>query len=139
MNDAELKKRVRSAADNIYNRDNFISPVGLLLEIGVLTKSDYERWRMGRVPYLEQVCNVNLRKLSLIMAELRYIAVERKLRPSTTAYKKWGKGIKGDLRFSKSGDPKIELAYKTHYIGLKLIKEKVENIDADAIGNIKKI
>ena len=46
-----MKQKVRSAAENILQREDYISPIGLLLEIGVLTKRDYEEWRMGRVLY----------------------------------------------------------------------------------------
>jgi hypothetical protein len=35
---------------------------------------------------------------------------------SFTAYKKWGKGNKVDLRFSKSGDANIEKFYSTHFV-----------------------
>ena len=118
MNNEETKHKVRIAAESILHRDNYVSPIGLLLEIGVLTKKDYEDWRMGRVPYLERVCGVNLKKMSLIMAELKSFAVGRSLQPSTTAYKKWGKGNKVDLKFSKSGDLRIEMTYRTHYVNL---------------------
>lgn len=116
MSNQELKNKVRSAADHILSKDNYISPIGLLLQLGILKKEDYEEWRKGNVPYLEKVCHVNLNKLSTIMAELRYIARDRNLKPSETAYKKWGKGVKRDLQFSKSGNPNIERAYQTHYV-----------------------
>lgn len=134
MNDEELKIKVRCGAVNILQRDNFVSPTNLLLEIGVLTKEDYEEWRMGKVSYLEKVCHVNLRKMSLIMAEIRRFAVERNLRSSMTAYKKWGKGVKSDLSFSKSGDIKIEQAYRTHYVGPKIVKS---DVDAKNIATIR--
>ena len=118
MNNEETKQKVRSAAENILQREDYISPIGLLLEIGVLTKRDYEEWRMGRVLYLERVCGVNLNKMSLIMAELKSFAAGRSLKPSTTVYKKWGKGKRVDLKFSKSGDLRIEQAYRTHYVNL---------------------
>ena len=116
MNNEETKRKMRDAAESILHRENYISPVSLLLEIGILKKKDYEEWRMGRVSYLERVCGVNLNKMSLIMAELKRFAMERSLKASTTAYKKWGKGKKIDLRFSKSGDLRIEQVYRTHYI-----------------------
>ena len=128
MNNEETIQKVRIAAENILHRDKYVSPVGLLLEIGILTKKDYEEWRMGRVPYLERVCSVNLKKMSLIMAELKNYAVGRKLKPSTTAYKKWGKGNKVDLKFSKSGDSRIEMAYRTHYVNLVKVSGIDDNI-----------
>ena len=41
---------------------------------------------------------------------------ELKLKESWTAYRKYGKGPKKKLRFSKSNNEKIEKAYATHYI-----------------------
>lgn len=109
MNDAELKHRVRSVASNILKESNYISPVDMLMKIGVLSAKDYENWRFGRVPYLEKVCKTNLSKLSLMMNELRAFARRNYLKPSWTAYYQWGvKGKKIPLRLSKSGGPNIE-------------------------------
>ena len=39
-----------------------------------------------------------------------------KLKPSKTVYVSWGKGGKQRLQFSKSGHPRIEEAYATHFV-----------------------
>lgn len=116
MNKRDLKDKVRSAAYEMLKTQGFITVVDVLMQVGVLSKKDYEDWRLGKVPYLEKVCKVNLSKLSLIIKELRIYANENKLKPSWTAYLKWGKGKKTVLRFSKYGNPKIEQAYATHFI-----------------------
>jgi len=33
-----------------------------------------------------------------------------------TVYESWGKGKKTLLQFSKSGDPRIETVYATHFV-----------------------
>lgn len=117
MNNAELKHKVHSAASSILQEKIYISPVDMLMRIGVLSAKDYENWWFGRVLYLEKVCKTNLRKLSFIMKELRAYAQQNHLRPSWTAYNQWGvKGRKIRLRFSKSGDSGIEEGYATHYV-----------------------
>lgn len=126
MNNEELKNKVCSAAYNILNTQVFIAPVDVLMAVGVLSRKDYEDWRFGRIPYLEKVCKANLSKLSLIMKELKGYARQNNLKPSWTAYNKWGKGRKIPLRFSKSGDPKIEEAYSTHFVDLNKIENKNE-------------
>jgi len=98
------------------------SPVEVLIAIGALSREDYERWRFGKVDYLERVCKVNLRKLSLVNHEIRAYARKHDLKPSWTFYKKWGthkesRGNAVKLRFSKSGDEAIERQYATHYVG----------------------
>jgi len=47
---------------------------------------------------------------------LRFIAHDLNLRPSPTVYLRHGKGGRLPLRFSKSGDPKLEQAYSTHFV-----------------------
>jgi len=117
MKNIELKHRVRSVASNILKESIYISPVDMLIKIGVLSVKDYESWRFGRVPYLEKVCKTNLSKLALMMNELRAFARQNYLQPSWTAYCQWGvKGKKIPLRFSKSGSPNIEETYATHYV-----------------------
>lgn len=123
MNNEELKSKVRFAAYNILKTKAFVSPVDILLAVGVLAITDYENWRMGRVDYLERVCKVNLSMLSLIIKELRYYSQNNGLEPSWTAYRKWGKGKKFPLRFSKSGDAKIEEMYATHFVSSE--KQKI--------------
>lgn len=117
VNKEELKHKVHSIVSSTLKEKIYISPVELLMKIGVLSAMDYEDWRFGRVPYLEKVCKINLSKLSFIMKELRAYALENHLKSSWTAYNQWGvKGKKIPLCFSKSGDAVIEEAYATHYV-----------------------
>jgi hypothetical protein len=131
MNSEELKKKV-TAGSLLYTK-GYISPVDLLIAMEKLSSINYEDWRMGKIPYLERVCESNLSKLTLIMKELRSYARENGLKSSLTVYQKWGKGNKIRLRFSKSGIPQIEEAYATHYIRpsqkntSKAMKHKLED------------
>ena len=93
-----------------------IVPVDVLMSTGVLSKTDYENWRHGKVDYLERVCKVNLRKLSTLMHEIRAFASKNDLKPSWTYYHGWAKNKDAKLRFSKSGDESIERGYATHFI-----------------------
>jgi hypothetical protein len=92
-----------------------------------LAKKDYEDWRFGRVDYLEKVCNINLGKLTLINKLIRKYSSELDLKSSWTGYNQFGKGIKRQLRFSKSGDKTIEDSYATHYIDKNRMIELKEN------------
>lgn len=85
--------------------------------MGRLSRKDYEGWRFGRVPYLERVIHGNLSKANRILRILRLHAHDLNLRPSSTAYMKWGKGPKTRLRFSKTGNPDVEAAYARCFIG----------------------
>lgn len=117
MNNIELKQKVYSAVYNTLKEKIYLSPVEMLIKMGVLSEKDYENWRFGHVPYLEKVCKTNLSKLSMMMKVLRAYARDNHLKPSRTVYNQWGiKGKKAPLRFSKSGDSGIEEAYATHFV-----------------------
>ncbi len=116
MNRTELKKKIRVSSIDLLEKKGYVSSADLLIELGFLSLEDYENWRFGRVPYLEKVCRGNLKKLSFIIKELKIFSREKGLKPSWTAYNKWGKGPKKRLQFSKSGDSIIEKGYATHYV-----------------------
>ena len=131
MNDGELTAKVNSAMYHQCRVRGYAAPVDVLMDIGVLPKEKHEDWRFGRVQYLEAVCTVNLRKLSLIMHQMRVYAQKNHLKPSVCFYKQWGikkKSGQGHkpvvpLRFSKSGNPDIEKWYATHWLDSVRIAE----------------
>lgn len=137
MNQEELKVKVINAANDLVNEKGYIAPVDIFMKINILSKKDYDDWRMGRIPYLEKVCKVNLSKISLIMKELRSYALKSNLKSSFTVYKKWGKGNKIDLIFSKSRNKNIENAYSTHFINHKSLSEEKNSIEL--VENTEKI
>ena len=123
MNDKEIKHKVNQVMFALMNEKGVIAPVDVLMGIGVLSKTDYELWRRGGVDYLERVCKINLRKLSTINRKMREFAKKNNLKPSWTNYKRWSNGKSKNksaspakLRFSKSGDEKIERNYATHFV-----------------------
>ncbi|MDR0301742.1 MAG: hypothetical protein LBI04_05440 [Treponema sp.] len=126
MNDIELRKKVHSTMYMLIKNKGVVSPVDVLMEIGVLSKEKYEDWRFGRVSYLERVCQINLSKLSTINHEIRVFAQKNNLKPSWTDYRKWGKGTNTRLRFSKSGNEQIERLYATHYVSGRKVDEAKE-------------
>ncbi len=136
MNNRELAGKVHSAVYLQCRSRGFAAPVDVLMEVGYLSKQDYENWRYGRVDYLERVCKANLSKLSLVMREMRSYAAKAGLKPSFCYYKQWGTKKKNGqgrkpvipLRFSKSGDPEIERQYATHFVDVKRTSQlKTEN------------
>lgn len=90
LKDSELSRKVHAAVYHQCQRRGYAAPVDVLMEIGVLPKQKYEEWRFGKIPYLEQVCTCNLRKLSVIMGQIRRYAQKTGLKPSFCYYKRWG-------------------------------------------------
>jgi hypothetical protein len=114
--DDPLYPRIVRAVDAILARGKVVAPVDVLVGMHVLTPERLEDWRRGRVPYLEQVIESNLTRLSRLLRILRFHAHDLKLVPTVTVYMRWGKGPKQRLRFTKTGDPRIEEAYARHFV-----------------------
>jgi hypothetical protein len=81
-----------------------------------------DEWRQGRVDYLERVVVASLGKVSTAMRCFRGWAQARGLNPSETGYVARTRG-RQLLRFSKSGDPGIERAYRTHWVSPELSEQ----------------
>ncbi|HYU35378.1 MAG TPA: hypothetical protein VEW48_24765 [Thermoanaerobaculia bacterium] len=108
--------RIVRAVTAILETGDVVTPVDVFVRMDLLGKADVEAWRMGRVPYLEKVIRCNLEKASRILRILKMHAEHSKMKPSQTDYRKWGKGPKVKLRFSKYGVPAIEEAYSRHFL-----------------------
>lgn len=132
MNNVDLDKEVKRLVNVNRYEKGYVCAVDILLQLGYLTKKDYEDWRFGRVGYLERVCQVNLKKLSLINKTIRKHSTDLGLKSSRTGYNQFGKGMKRPLRFSKSGDKTIEDRYSTHYIDNNRMTELREKEDCNS-------
>ncbi len=111
-----LYPRVVRAFAAILAQRNYVAPVDVLVEMGLLRREQIEDWRRGRVPYLERVVTCNLSRLARLLRILRFHAHDLNLSPSVTVYVRWGKGPKQRLRFTKTGDPGVEEAYARHFV-----------------------
>lgn len=123
MNQEQLVSKVGSSMYHQINDVGYATAVKTLMDLQILSKEDYEKWRNGQVPYLEKVCKINLKKLVGVLQEMKRYAGKNDLKPSYTFYKQWGRKHKTtiQLRFSKTGSEYIEKLYATHYV--KTIKE----------------
>ena len=113
---ASIERRVHSAAEAALARQNFVSPLDVLVGAGFVTGKQVSDWRFGRIPYLERVATGGLGTLSRAMAVFRKWAIHRGLKPRWTAYHGWGRARRISLQFSKSGHVAIERSYSTHFI-----------------------
>lgn len=123
----KLERRVVRAAEAALEERQYVTPVDVLLGLGWVTPPAVDRWRQGRVEYLEQVVQANLHKLSTAMAILRRWAEDRGLRASETDYVARTRDRR-PLRFSKSGAAAIERAYRTHWVSPALSDAKRQRL-----------
>lgn len=108
--------RIVRVVESILERGKVVAPIDVLVGMGLLDPKHLEDWRRGRVPYLERVIHCNMTRLSRLLRILRFHAHDLNLKPSWTAYTRWGKGPKQRLRFTKTGEQKLEEVYETHFV-----------------------
>lgn len=114
--DDPLYPELVRAVDGLLRRGSVVAPVDVLVSMGMLAPDRLEDWRFGRTPYLERVVRGNLRRLSRLLRILRFHAHDLNLVPTVTVYVRWGKGPRPRLRFTKTGDRRLEEAYSRHFV-----------------------
>jgi len=121
--------RIVRAVRKILARADVVVPSDILIEIGNLSKKNYEAWRKGQVPYLERVFEGSLSKANRILRIIGFHTYDLNMVPRQTEYQQWGNGKNRILRFSKSGDPNLEKAYSRHYIWNQSQEKKLKVIN----------
>jgi len=111
----KISQLIAIAAGDVISKKGYVSVIDLFLRIGWLTSDNVVDWKSGKIPYLKRVITANLSKISRTMKEFKSWAIHSKLKASFTNYKH--KSHK--LRFSKTGELNIEIAYSTHYVLVK--------------------
>ena len=123
MYNQSLDKKVELIINSLLNEKGYVSTVDVLLKLEYLSHKDYEEWRHGHISFFERACKVNLKKLCTISKLIWQYAEQNKLQKSFIEYNQWASKGKRKLKFSKSGNPIIELLYATHYLDTKKIDE----------------
>ena len=122
-NRGDIDRRVVRAAEAALAERKFVTAIDVLVGVGWLEPRRVDEWRQGLVDYLERVTVANLGKISPAMDSFRAWAQARGLKPSETAYVARTRDRR-PLRFSKSGNPEIERAYRTHWVSPELSERK---------------
>lgn len=113
MGGVALEQRVERAAEAALEEQRYVSAIDVLLGLGWLAPPHLDEWRQGRVQCLERVVEASLPKQSTTMRVFRRWAQRRGLVSSETRYVARTRDRR-PLRFSVSGAPEIERAYRTH-------------------------
>jgi hypothetical protein len=123
----KLDRRVVRAAEAALAQRRFVTAIDVLMGLGWLEPRRVDEWRQGRIAYLEAVVTASLGKISTAMKVFRQWAAARGLTPSETAYVARTRDRR-PLRFSKSADPGIERAYRTHWVSPELSERRRERL-----------
>lgn len=111
-----LFPRIELAVATLLTEGKVVAPVEVLIRMGLLTPAKVEDWRRGRLPYLERAITCNFTRVSRLLRILRFHAHDLNLVPSVIVYTRWGKGPSPRLRFTKTGDSKLEESYAKHFV-----------------------
>jgi hypothetical protein len=123
----KVERRVEEAAEAALAERHFATAIDVFVGLGWLVPARVDEWRQGRVDYLERVIQANLAKISDATKFFRRWARDRGLVPSETAYVARTRDRR-PLRFSVSGDPAIERAYRTHWLSPALSEQKRQRL-----------
>jgi hypothetical protein len=127
--DKRLERRVRRVAEAALGEHKFVSPIDVLCGLGWLHPSNVERWRRGRPGVLEDVVFIDAQRISIAIGLLHTWASERGLQPSEQPYRTASRTAR-ELRFSASGDPELERAYKTHWLSADMSEAQRARLSA---------
>jgi hypothetical protein len=109
-NDKYYSKVIR-AVDEILEKDDIVISTDIFQSIGMLSKENHNKWRIGKVRYLEQVISCNLSKANRILYILGFHAHDMNL-VKTIKYVKFKRKL---LRFTKNGYKKDEELYARQF------------------------
>ncbi len=112
---SKLERRVIVAAEAALTRQRFVAPLDVLTGIGWLPITVVDRWRQGRVGYLEELLSLDPAKVASVLAYLDGWARRGGLEPAETDYVAATRDRR-PLRFTARGDHAVERAYRTHWI-----------------------
>ena len=122
-----LADRVVRAAEAALATQQYVSPIDVLVGVGWLDPGAEKRWRLGQIDCLERAVQANLSRISAAMKLFRSWAAGKGLNPSETRYVA-RTPQRSTLRFSRSGAPGIERAYRTHWVSPALSEKKRERL-----------
>ncbi len=126
-NRRNLSERVLEAAETLLADEKQVSVHDILLSIGWLDPNSARRWRQGQLECLEEAMQVRPERISEAMKIFRAWAAEKGLVASETAY--LAKTPQHQpLRFSKSGNPTVEMSYRTHWLSGALPQSQRERL-----------
>lgn len=112
---ANLERRVVTAAEATLARQEYVTALDVLAGLGWLPWTLVERWRQGRVDYLERLLQVHPDRRAAALGYLRDWAQRSGLKPAETDYVAATRDRRR-LRFTADGDAAAERAYRTHWI-----------------------
>ncbi|SDC46622.1 DUF2293 domain-containing protein [Actinokineospora iranica] len=109
-----LDRRVAAVAEELLRRKKVVVPLDVLAGLGWLTARTLREWESGSAPHLDQLAAVPPERLAEAVARLHEWARGERLPESEVDYVAATRDRRA-LRFTASGDPVAERAYRTQW------------------------
>jgi hypothetical protein len=116
---SKIEERVERAARTILAERQHVSVLEVLSLVGWLPWNLVDHWRAGRFEYLDKLAKA-LACLDAFAARERLVRTEIEYRAATRDHRL--------LRFTESGDPERERAYRTQFVSPTLSEAKRERL-----------
>ena len=107
--------RLERAVAAILVNGKVVAPIDVLVRMGMLASADLEAWRRGKVPYLERVVQGSLSRLSRLLRILGFHCHDLNLVATPAKYTMLGRKPV-PLRFTKTGEARLEKIYARHFV-----------------------
>jgi hypothetical protein len=109
-----MNRQVRDVVDRLLMEQGEYVPLEFLLTEGRLEFGEYERWRVGETPRLEQVLFGDPEQLAECLGEAAAYAKALGLQPERLSYQGWGASAGRSLRFSanRASEERFHTAYR---------------------------
>jgi hypothetical protein len=130
-NRTPLAERVTQAAESALAAQDHVSPLDVLVGLRWIDGGMVARWRQGQIESLEAAIQTNPTRVAEAMTLFRSWAAQQGLVASETQYVA-RTPQRQTLRFSLNDDPRIEAAYRTHWVSPALSEKKRERLAAQA-------
>ena len=108
----KLYPRVARAMADLLKSNSPVAAPAVFVKMGMLSEENLQAWRGGKVPYLERVITGGLGKTNRVVCLISLYAHDLKLPPAPPHSAGPIKHKGRPLRFCKTGELRIEDAYK---------------------------
>ena len=132
-----LEQRVTRAGESALAAQGWVSAIDVLVAIGWLASSYVQQWRRGQLEFLLRWTQVDEPRVLEAVRLFQAWASRRQLLPSETAYVA-RTPARPALRFTSSGDPEAERAFRTHWLSPTL-SEKERRTVAEEAGRLPEL
>jgi hypothetical protein len=120
----EVRERTIKVAEEALADRGYVSPIDILVGLGMVYSGHVDPWRRGTIDYLLRNLQGTPEKVRKALSVLREWALAKGLQPSETAYVRATREGTVNLIFQPDGDPDEERIFRTHYVSPSLGETK---------------